>query len=254
MKFVNSFLTLLILASLSSCTKTEPEPVVEEKTPDFIVNSASSITTSSASVSGLIAGDDINEVGFIYGTSSILGIGSSTSLVGQTAGSIKTTITGLQDNRTYYYAAYCVNTEGSTFRSAVKSFKTLEKTSLRLGHVYEGGIIYYLDNSGEHGLLASPSNITTGTSWQAAKNACYAYTLQGNGSWRMPNKSELELMYSKRNTIGGFSAKAYWTSSTVSSNTTLAYGVFFGSGASAGQTYTYDKSGTYQYSRAIRSF
>lgn len=98
----------------------------------------------------------------------------------------------------------------------------------KIGERLDGGIIFYLDKSGEHGLMAAPEDQGTTTSWSPAGtqvvlamtvrdgtgmgnyntekiiNAygsgdyaamrCAQYQLNGNGDWYLPSIYELELM------------------------------------------------------------
>ncbi|MEZ4721495.1 MAG: DUF1566 domain-containing protein [Flavobacteriales bacterium] len=247
---------LLLICAIIACEPVEEEePVVEEvDPPSFVLNEAFSVTTNSALLTATVTGEEIVEVGFVYGTKTPLTENSTKSSPGTKTGDIETTLSGLNENTEYYYAAYAENSDGAFSKSETKSFTTVEEVKLALGDVFEGGIVYYLDASGEHGLLASPVNVTTGTTWQEAFDACYSYELEGNDEWRLPSLNELEDLYAQRETIGGFAEIAYWSSSTEGSNQNLAYGVFFGNGSNAGKSFVYEKTGTYQYSRAIRNF
>jgi hypothetical protein len=49
--------------------------------------------------------------------------------------------------------------------------------------------------------------------WNQAALACANLTLNGFDNWRMPSKEELNLLYSNKNKIGGFSEDFYWSCS-----------------------------------------
>jgi hypothetical protein len=250
-----AFYFLLVMALFTRCEVAEdPETNQDIDPPVFVLNEASSITTTTAFVSGNVTGEDIQETGFIYNTSLPLVENSLRESLGMNMGDVQTSLNGLSPNTQYYFALYAENGDGEFFQSGAKSFVTEEEIVLALGDVYEGGIIYYLDNTGEHGLLVSPDNITEGSNWETAIAACNSYVLEENSDWRMPDIDELEDLYAQKDIVGGFADIAYWSSSVEGSNTTLAYGVYFGGGQYAGQTFVYDKTGTYQYSRAIRAF
>jgi hypothetical protein len=80
--------------------------------------------------------------------------------------------------------------------------------------------------------------------WDDTKKACEAL---GNG-WRLPNKDELNTLYSRIGAIGGFSHYNYWSSTEV--DYASAWYQSFGSG---NQSYNPKKYGAY-YVRAIRTF
>jgi len=126
---------------------------------------------------------------------------------------------------------------------------------LSIGDTYQGGIIFYLDATGCHGLIAAPSDQSTGIQWYngsysvtnavrdgigagefnteriIANQATGAYAAQicanyqgGNyGDWYLPSKYELNLMYLSigqgnalgLGNVGGFANNVYWSSTEV---------------------------------------
>ena len=148
-----------------------------------------------------------------------------------------------------------------------------------IGKTYKGGLVFYIDNSGLHGLVAAPSDLGAGSAWgcigaaingadgttigtgnqntiditnncQEAGNAaklCSDFTLDGFSDWYLPSKDELNLMYQQRSTIGGFSKDTYWSSSEFSA--THAWLQSFDTGAQYNTKKDYGTS-----LRAIRAF
>ena len=155
--------------------------------------------------------------------------------------------------------------------------------SLYIGQSYQGGIIFWLDDSGLHGLIAATEDQSTGVVWttaalqttlsNAARNGVYSgqanterviihagagsYAAQicanyqggGYGDWYLPSYTELDLMYKKRGIIGGFADAQYWSSTEYDNSRTWRQYFLSGSG------YQYaDFKGTEYCVRAIRKF
>ncbi len=150
-----------------------------------------------------------------------------------------------------------------------------------IGQTYQGGIIFYLDASGQHGLIAAPADLGYTIQWTngfyiitdavrdslyggkanteriiikqgaagGAAALCADYHGGGFGDWYLPSKYELDLMYHnlKLDGIGGFSDEFYWSSSEESdTNAWLQYFL-------NGNQYAFDKT-NYLSVRAVRTF
>ncbi len=97
----------------------------------------------------------------------------------------------------------------------------LLSSAITVGEKYRGGIVFYVDESGEHGLVAAKKNLAGRSrgmtaeefTWYDAKAACTRFTTNGVGGWRLPNSSELRKLYEQRNLVGGFNHEFYWSSS-----------------------------------------
>ena len=117
--------------------------------------------------------------------------------------------------------------------------------SLSIGDSYQGGIIFYIDNTGEHGLIAAPSDQSAGIKWSNGNDTvrttatgivvgtgkpntraivdqlgpgnyaailCDQLVLNGYDDWFLPSQDELKLLYDAKDKIGGFVENTYWGS------------------------------------------
>jgi hypothetical protein len=112
-----------------------------------------------------------------------------------------------------------------------------------VGESFGGGVIFYIDNSGQHGLIAASSDqkkakwyngnfiltnasgilvgtgqentiaiITAQGAGSYAASECHELELNGYKDWFLPSKDELNLMFRQKTKIGGFSSPYYWSS------------------------------------------
>lgn len=155
-----------------------------------------------------------------------------------------------------------------------------------IGENYGGGIIFFVYDNGQHGLIAATADQSIGIRWDGGTNTntraradgigaglkntaiiianqgpvdgnafaatvCneYSVTVGGvtYGDWYLPSKYELELLYLQKTVVGGFADVNYWSSSET--NNVLAWFQFFDNGF---QNFNI-KNSTY-YVRAIRAF
>jgi len=155
-----------------------------------------------------------------------------------------------------------------------------------IGESYGGGIVFYVYDGGQHGLIAATSDQSSGIRWYGgshtdtraradgigaglkntsiiiadqgpvdgndfAATVCneYSVTIAGvtYGDWYLPSKHELNLLYLQKNVVGGFGNTNYWSSSEYSFDYAW-YQTF-----DVGNQYNYNKNSTY-YVRAIRAF
>ena len=72
-----------------------------------------------------------------------------------------------------------------------------------------GGKVYYIDDSGEHGLESKLLDEPEDLIWSSAINS----TSANNFAWHLPTKPELGLLFNQKDLIGGFTDYFYWSSS-----------------------------------------
>ncbi len=151
--------------------------------------------------------------------------------------------------------------------------------TFHIGESYGGGIIFYIDATKKHGLIAAKTDQSTGISWyngayvktnalataigKGASNTQKIVNAQGQGSyaailcanyagggftdWFLPSNGELNQLYLHKNKVPGLEATNYWTSSEYGKNN--AYDQEFGGGFK----FHDDKSFTIHV-RAVRAF
>jgi len=88
--------------------------------------------------------------------------------------------------------------------------------------------------------------------WSNAITTASNYRGGGFDNWSLPDLGELSLMYQNlhKNNLGGFSDGYYWSSYTLSSSSSYATSIYFGSGTS----YPNESKNTSRRVRAVRSF
>jgi hypothetical protein len=153
-------------------------------------------------------------------------------------------LTGLTLSTLYYVRAYATNSQGTTYGNEV-SFTTAARFAI--GQNYGGGIIFYIDGPGEHGLIAAPSDLNdgVGAAWGAddtthvggtdvrigagqanteailraysqpgiAARLCDDLELNGYGDWFLPSSWELYELCRQKELVGGLHNSYYWSSS-----------------------------------------
>jgi hypothetical protein len=105
----------------------------------------------------------------------------------------------------------------------------------KIGDSYGGGIVFYLDGTGQHGLIVAKTNMTGHSEnkedgvlkWYDAKVAANAF-VDGYSDWFLPNKEQLHQLYLNRNAVGGIEDTYYWSSSESDVNNAWAEYFFDG--------------------------
>ena len=81
----------------------------------------------------------------------------------------------------------------------------------------DGSIVFYVDDSGEHGLAAWPEDEEDNIDWFEAVEATDA---RGFG-FHLPTKAELRLLRLAQDTVGGFIDSDYWSLTEESNDSAL---------------------------------
>jgi hypothetical protein len=175
-------------------------------------------------------------------------------------------------NQIFDYGVPSDNSKYQVYR--VRAVRRL--SLLNIGQSYGGGIIFYVDGTGQHGLIAAPSDQSSGV-WGCAETSiatstaigtgqanttaivngctdtgiaakiCNDLDLNGYNDWFLPSKDELNQMYLHKAAIGGFADYGYWSSSEFSADNAWLQG--FGDGSQP----NISKSSTFNV-RAVRAF
>jgi hypothetical protein len=157
---------------------------------------------------------------------------------------------------------------------------------VKVGDTYAGGVVFYVDASGCHGLVAAPSDQSSSAGWGCygalvgangiaigtgnqntinieagcsdpgtAAHICANLSLAGYTDWFLPSRGELNKMYQNigqgnalgLGNVGGFAPNYYWSSTEATDGS--AWAQIFNGG---GQTYGGKTSALYV--RAVRAF
>jgi hypothetical protein len=84
--------------------------------------------------------------------------------------------------------------------------------AVTIGEHYKGGIVFYVDQSGKHGLIAATSDNPGIYTWAEAKVACKNLDTGGYMDWFLPSVSQLGKLYHQKSVVGGFTDGHYWSS------------------------------------------
>jgi hypothetical protein len=133
-------------------------------------------------------------------------------------------------------------------REPVASPVPVSAKRFAIGQQYGGGIIFYVDESGQSGLIAAKSDIPGPYfTWSDSKAACKRFVSGDYRDWRLPTKDELNKLYFKNSVVGGFADSYYWSSTENGADN--AWSQYFGNG---GQDW--DGKAGYNRVRAVRAF
>jgi hypothetical protein len=164
--------------------------------------------------------------------------GSATDMDTDTA----TTETGLSPNTLYTRYAWAYDTCGASEPTSLSC-----QTLFMIGQSYGGGIVFWLDGTGQHGLIAATADQSTGAEWGCvgtlvgasgigigtgqsnttaivngcstpgiAARVCNDLELNGFTDWFLPSKDELLKMYQQKSWIPDIAdepvSPPYWSS------------------------------------------
>ena len=166
------------------------------------------ITVSGALSGGNVVSDGglaVTARGVVFDTISNPTTSSGITSDSSGLGSFVSTISGLTPLTSYYIRAYATNSLGTSYGNEV-SFTT---NPLTIGTTYAGGIVFYINGTGQHGLVCASSdqgifNLNTSIA------VCQDLVLNGYNDWYLPNQGELMSMCPLTSMGFGFSNYSYW--------------------------------------------
>ena len=250
--------------------------------PTVITSYATPIDSSAQCESNITndGGAPVTSRGVCWSLSMNPTINNMHTVDGSGTGWFNSNITNLVPNTQYYVRSYATNSEGTGYGNEL-IFTTLPAQTYHIGQNYAGGIIFYIDNTGLHGLIAAPTDQSAAAQWgcsnttiegtstdigsgqanttrivngcstdSIAARICDDLFMNGYSDWFLPSQDELNQMYLQQDVIGGFTSSFYWSSSESTFNpSTSAYL----QGFPGGNQYGGRKYDTYHV-RAIRTF
>jgi len=211
------------------------------------------VTKNSAQFGSWISSDggaSINSKGFCYSTSPNPTTSNNT-IAGVGTDNIYATVTGLNSSTTYYVKSYAINSAGTGYGEQ-ETFTTL--APFTIGENYGGGIVFYIDATGLHGLIRTQAELGPTYIWgckginipgtstslgtgQAnttaiinncstagiAAKVCDDLVLNGFSDWFLPSKDELDKLCRTLNNNNRW----YWSSSQIDINKATIQGFEF---------------------------
>jgi len=161
-----SFLFVIVILSDTSCKKNTAT------IPTLTTTAINAITNISASSGGNITnagGSTVTARGVCWNTSPNPTVSNDTTINGTGPGIFKSLIHGLTLGVTYYARAYATNGTGTGYGNQL-----VFTTVFGIGSSYGGGIVAYIFQPGDsgcykpgqtHGLIAAPTDQSTGIRW-----------------------------------------------------------------------------------------
>ncbi len=259
---------------------TTPAPVLPTVATRGITNIGPTSALSGGNVSSN-GGANVTTRGVCWGTSPNPDTLGSKISSGSGTGIFAITMTPLTGSTTYHVRAYAVNSVGIAY-GGDSVFTTCAPPIYTIGQMAEGGVVFYVDCTGQHGLVAALSDQGTGIpygcqgtltgatgsaifSGMANTNAillacptpgiaaqlCRSYNGGGYTDWYCPSIGELQEMYNQRGVIPNLTTGVYTYWSSTEGGATVASGFFFYGGYVMAAMKGY---GTQMVVRAIRAF
>ncbi|OGM08839.1 hypothetical protein A2Z67_02420 [Candidatus Woesebacteria bacterium RBG_13_36_22] len=178
------------------------------------------------------------------------------TIIGNSIIALSADIGNLAVGTTYHFRVKAINTFGTSYGEDMYFTPYYSLESIAIGQFYAGGVIFYIDETGQHGLVCASTNQSQGIQWYNgadiltdatdkligtgqqntakiiaiqgpgiyAASLCDQLELNGFNDWFMPSYDELKQMFLNRAIIGGFEMSSYrwWYWSSTEKGLTLA--------------------------------
>jgi hypothetical protein len=268
----------VLFAILNGCDNGK----IESGAPTVTTLAATKTTPVAAQLNGSVnPNNSSTTISFEFGTTTNYGstvtIENSPLAAGTNADiDVNASISGLLPGTNYHFRIKSENSFGTAYGDDMTF-----TAGYVLGELIYGGIIFYIDETGQHGLVSSPASENKQAEWGCAETSirgaddssigagyqntldiikgcsteltaakiCDESTWGGYSDWYLPSKDELHLMYNnlKKKKLGGFANQYYWSSTEMDKS--LAWMEAFDEGSQGGG-FKKEKS----FVRAIRAF
>lgn len=132
---------------------------------------------------------------------------------------------------------------------SIPELRSPQAASHKIGERFGGGVVFYVDSTGQHGLIAATADqkkakwyngnyietkatgaavgtgqantsaiIASQGAGEYAASVCDQLELNGFSDWFLPSKAELSLLRTHKTAVGGFANPFYWSSTEHSSH------------------------------------
>lgn len=249
--WVVGFLLMGILLFVGCSKFSAGDKVVYNIYLPIVSNTLDSTTNSTATITVSVIDKSLPPIlyqGLCWSTKPNPTYDSSHPMIDTTkSGAFTFVVKSLTPLTTYYVRGYAINSAGVSYGKQI-SFRTPAISPYSIGQFYAGGLIFYIDTTGNHGLVCDTIDLGDSIQWHLGSNdtlvagsaavgfglsntdsivihyssdstnaawVCKNYTGGGYTDWFLPSKDELNLV--RQNLFargyGTWSAATYWSSS-----------------------------------------
>ncbi len=146
--------------------------------------------------------------------------------------------------------------------SCQKEETVVPKSPIKIGDKLAGGIVFFVEPDGQHGLMTYEndiSNPTTGAAFLEAYTLCEVFQTSVGGNpalytdWYLPTAQEMKTLYSQKTLVGSFKNDYYWTATEDLNDVTVAYAALFADGGGGGDSFLANRTEKFHV-RPVRKF